>query len=183
METNIYNFSIPRIDGKLMNLGEFKGKVLLIVNVASECGLTPQYAGLEKIYEIYREKGFEVLGFPANEFGAQEPGTNSEIQEFCSTKFGVKFPMFQKIVVKGDGQHPLYAYLVKSQPTAQLPKGPNFEEKLGTYGIKREIKTDILWNFEKFLVNRKGDVVARFSPDMTPEDSIIKAAIEKQLGV
>ena len=110
MAKNIYDFSVKKIDGKDLKLDAYKGKVLLLVNVASECGLTPQYEALEKIYEKYHAKGFEVLGFPANEFGAQEPGTNAQIHDFCTTKFGVKFPMFEKIVVKGAGQHPLYTF-------------------------------------------------------------------------
>ena len=181
MSQSIYDFSIPKIDGKNTTLGEFKGKTLLIVNVASKCGLTPQYAALENIYQQYHNKGFEVLGFPANEFGAQEPGTNTEIQDFCTMNFGVKFPMFQKIVVKGPGQHPLYQLLTTTKPEAKKPTGPDFEEKLAGYGIKREIKKDILWNFEKFLVNREGQIVERFSPDMTPDDPVIKKAIESYL--
>src|SRR4051812_35615602 len=110
---NLYDFSVRKINGTNATLGDYKGQVLLIVNVASKCGLTPQYKGLESLYEKYHAKGLEVLGFPANEFGAQEPGSNTEIQEFCSTNFGVKFPMFEKIVVKGEGQHPLYKYLTE----------------------------------------------------------------------
>jgi len=182
MSSNIYDFSVKRIDGKQISLSEYKGKVLLIVNVASKCGLTPQYDALEKIYEQFHAKGFEVLGFPANEFGAQEPGTNSEIQEFCQTKFGVKFPMFEKIVVKGAGQHPLYHYMTEAKPQAQLSaQGNAFEEKLKNYGVTRVQKQDILWNFEKFLVNKKGEVVARFAPDMTPDDPAIITALEAAL--
>ena len=181
MNKTIYDFAIAKIDGKASSLGEYKNKVLLIVNVASKCGLTPQYEALEKMYEQYHEKGFEVLGFPANEFGSQEPGTNAEIQQFCTMNFGVKFPMFQKIVVKGAGQHPLYQYLTSTQPTAQKPKDSQFEEKLADYGVTRENKADILWNFEKFLVNRQGQVVTRFSPDVTPDDPAIKQAIEAAL--
>jgi glutathione peroxidase len=178
----VYDFSVPKIDGKSSNIGEFKGKVLLLVNVASKCGLTPQYEGLEKLYQLYKDKGFEILGFPANEFGAQEPGTNAEIQEFCQMNFGVKFPMYQKIAVKGADQHPLYTFLTKTKPEAVKPNGSGFEEKLAGYGIKRENKSDILWNFEKFLVGRDGKIVARFSPDTTPEDPTLKKAIEAALG-
>ena len=177
----IYNFSVTKIDGKPATLGDYKGKVLLIVNVASKCGLTPQYDALEKMYEQYHERGLEILGFPANEFGAQEPGTNTEIQEFCRSNFGIKFPMFQKIVVKGAGVHPLYKFLTSEKPAAVLPAGPSFEEKLAGHGIKREIKSEILWNFEKFLVDRKGNVVQRFSPDMTPDDATVTKAIEAAL--
>ncbi len=183
MSSNIYDFSVKRIDGKQISLSEFKGKVLLLVNVASQCGLTPQYDSLEKIYKQYSSEGFEVLGFPANEFGAQEPGTNLEIQEFCQTKFGVKFPMFEKIVVKGAGQHPLYHFLTETMPQAQLgAQGNSFEEKLKNYGVIRSQIQDILWNFEKFLVNKSGEVIARFAPDVSPEDPIIKKAIEAALN-
>jgi glutathione peroxidase len=181
MDQNIYNFSIPTIDGKKASLGEYKGKVLLLVNVASKCGLTPQYSALEKIYEKYHDKGFEVLGFPANEFGSQEPGTNAEIQQFCSLNYGVKFPMFQKIVVKGPGQHPLYQYLTSTKPSAEKPEGEDFEEKLKGYGIQRENKSDILWNFEKFLIDRNGKVAARLSPDMTPDNPVLTKKIESLL--
>lgn len=181
METNIYSFSVNKIDGGNIKLSEFKGKVLLIVNVASQCGLTPQYEALEKVYETYQGKDFKVLGFPANEFEGQEPGTNQEIQEFCQIKFGVKFPMFQKIVVKGQGQHPLYQFLTHQNLESLKPAGPNFEQTLEGYGIKRENRNDILWNFEKFLVNREGKVVARFNPDMTPDDPVVKKAIEAEL--
>jgi glutathione peroxidase len=181
MSKNIYDFAVPKIDGKPVSLGDYKGKVLLIVNVASKCGLTPQYDALEKMYEQYHEQGFEVLGFPANEFGAQEPGTNEEIQEFCRGNFGVKFPMFQKIVVKGPGQHPLYDFLTSEKPEAKKADGSNFEEKLSQHGYKRENKKDILWNFEKFLVNRKGEVVTRFAPDIKPDDPAVKNAIESAL--
>lgn len=175
---NIYDFAVNKINGTKISLGDYKGKALLVVNVASACGLTPQYEGLEKVYEKFHDKGFEVLGFPANEFGAQEPGTNEEIQEFCTSKFGVKFPMFQKVIVKGEGQHPLFNYLTTQKPEAQMVGGPAFEEKLKSYGVTRAQKSDILWNFEKFLINKKGEVVARFNPDVKPDDTIVLDAIE-----
>jgi len=179
---SIYQTKVKTIKGADTSLDSYKGEVLLVVNVASKCGLTPQYEGLESLFEKYHKQGFEVLGFPANEFGAQEPGTNSEIQNFCTMNFGVKFPMFEKIVVKGPGQHELYKNLVAAQPTATQPEGEDFEQKLKGHGIVRENKSDILWNFEKFLINRKGDVVARFAPSMKPNDPIIIAAIEKELA-
>ncbi|MNJ91269.1 Hydroperoxy fatty acid reductase gpx1 [compost metagenome] len=181
MGKTIYDFSVKRINGESTTLADYKGKVALVVNVASECGLTPQYEALEKTYEKYHEKGLTILGFPANEFGAQEPGTNAEIHNFCQSKFGIKFPMFEKIVVKGEGQHPLYKFLIEQKPTAQLKEGANFEEKLKGYGITREVKTDILWNFEKFLINRSGEVVARFSPEVSPDDPMIVKALEAVL--
>src|SRR5215831_997893 len=119
MSAALYDIPLRRIDGSAASLANHKGNVLLVVNVASQCGLTPQYAELERIYETYRDRGFAVLGFPANQFAGQEPGSNTEIQEFCQTKFGVKFPMFEKIVVKGDGQHPLYRQLIAECPAAQ----------------------------------------------------------------
>lgn len=182
MSKNIYEFSVKKINGKQTTLADYKGKVLLLVNVASKCGLTPQYAALEKIYEQYQERGFEVLAFPANEFGGQEPGTNTEIQEFCQTTFGVKFPLFEKIVVKGAGQHPLYKFLTEEKPETLLGSAGNeFEEKLKVFGAPRLNQTDLLWNFEKFLANRKGEIIARFAPDVTPDDAMIKSAIEAQL--
>ncbi|MBC7691141.1 MAG: glutathione peroxidase [Methylotenera sp.] len=177
----VYEFSVKKIDGATAELKDYQGKVLLIVNVASKCGLTPQYDALEKIHEQYHAQGFEVLGFPANEFGAQEPGTNSEIQEFCRANFGVKFPMFEKIVVKGPGQHPLYNFMTETKPEATSPEGPAFEDKLKNYGVNRAKKNDILWNFEKFLISRKGEIIARFNPDVTPDAAVVTAAIEAAL--
>ena len=172
------DISVKRIDGTPTTLGAFKGKVLLVVNVASECGLTPQYDGLEKLYEKYAKQGLEVLGFPANEFGAQEPGSNKEIQEFCKTKFGVKFPMFEKIVVKGQGIHPLYETLIAEAPRVTTVPG----SKLAAKADATPGKQDIHWNFEKFLIGRNGKVVGRFSPDMKPDDATLVKAIETALG-
>lgn len=182
MSEGIYGFTVQDINGKTLPLTEFKGKVLLIVNTASQCGLTPQYEGLENIYETYRARGLEVLGFPANEFAGQEPGTNAEIKEFCQLKFGIKFPMFSKIVVKGEGQHPLYKYLTQTQPRATLPAGSQFEQKLAGHGLVRQNAEDVLWNFEKFLVGRDGKVVGRFAPDMLPNDALLSKAIEQALS-
>jgi glutathione peroxidase len=178
--TSLYEIPVTRIDGTKGSLEPFRGKVALLVNVASACGLTPQYEGLEKAYEAYRDRGFAVLGFPANEFGAQEPGSNEEIQSFCSTKFGVQFPMFEKIVVKGPETHPLYQHLVAARPSAEGAAG--MRAKLAGYGIPVENETDVLWNFEKFLVSRTGEVVARFSPDVTPDDPRLTSAIEAELA-
>lgn len=183
MAQSIYNFSLKRIDGATVSLKEYSGKVLLVVNVASKCGLTPQYDALEKIYEEYNKQGLEILGFPANEFGAQEPGTNAEIQNFCRSNYGVKFPMFEKIVVKGENIHPLYHYLTDSKPKATSPSGDEFETKLKGYGITRENNKDILWNFEKFLIGRDGKVVERFGPDVTPDSDTITEAIKSALNV
>ncbi len=181
MANGLYEITVKTIDGEETTLEKYKGKVLLIVNVASKCGLTPQYEGLERIYEKYRDKGFEILGFPANNFLGQEPGTEQEIKEFCTSKYGVKFSMFAKVSVKGEDQHPLYRYLTEKRPNTDV-SSEEFEEKLASYGQKREKPNDILWNFEKFLVNRNGEIVARFSPAITPEDERLTSRIEQELS-
>lgn len=168
-------------NGEVTNLEAFRGQVVLIVNVASACGFTPQYAGLETLFETYQSKGFTVLAFPANEFGAQEPGTNSEIQEFCQVKFGVRFPVLEKVVVKGANQHPFFRTLIQSSPKAQKKAGSQLEENLSKHGLLTGGETEIKWNFEKFLVGRDGKVVARFQSDITPEDPELRLAIEKEL--
>lgn len=163
------------------NLSDYSGKVLLIVNVASQCGLTPQYEGLEKLYEKYKDKGFLVLAFPANEFGAQEPGTNAEIQSFCQTNYGIKFPVFEKIVVKGEGQHPLYKHLTTVKPKAVKNADSTLEAKLEKHGLLSGKPGDIMWNFEKFLIGKDGNVIERFAPDVKPDDEILIKAIENSL--
>ena len=152
------------------------------MNVASKCGLTPQYEGLEKIYSEYKDKGFEVLGFPANEFAGQEPGTNDEISGFCRSTYGVDFPMFSKMVVKGEGQHPLYQFLTSEKPEATELPGGKLKTILKEKGLLSGTDADIAWNFEKFLIDRHGKIVARFAPDVPPENEMIKAAIEKEIG-
>jgi glutathione peroxidase len=153
-----------------------------VVNVASKCGLTPQYEGLEKLYKQYSDKGLVVLGFPANEFLAQEPGSNEEIQQFCTMNYGVNFPMFEKIVVKGNGQHPLYQYLTDVKPVATMKPDGNLISRLKEKGLIDGKDNDIKWNFEKFLVSKNGDVVERFSPDLDPVDHIIVKAVERELA-
>ncbi len=182
MTSSVKNISVKDIQGKDVNLSSFEGKVLLIVNVASQCGLTPQYEGLENIYKTYKSQGLEVLGFPANEFLAQEPGTNEEIAAFCRGNFGVDFPMFSKIVVKGEGQHPLYKLLTTAIPKAQELPGGTLKARLKEKGLLTGSANDIAWNFEKFLIDRHGNIVNRFSPDVTPEDAMIKTAIETELN-
>lgn len=179
---SLYPIPLRRIDGTETRLEAFEGKVLLVVNVASKCGLTPQYEGLESLYRTYRERGLEVLGFPANEFGAQEPGTNEEIQAFCTSNYGVDFPMFEKIVVKGEGIHPLYQALIEAQPRAENFGDDSFEKALEGHGIRREDPSAILWNFEKFLVSRDGKVIGRFVPGIAPDHPRLVAAIEAALG-
>ncbi len=181
MADEIYEIPVKKIDGTQTNLGEYKDKVLLVVNVASKCGLTPQYEGLQKLYEDYQGKGFEVLGFPANNFMAQEPGTEDEIKDFCNTNYNVKFPLFSKISVKGDDQHQLYHYLTEAKPDTDVNDG-GLEENLKGYGSERSKPSEVLWNFEKFLVGKNGKVVARFAPDVTAEDERLIEKVESQLN-
>ncbi len=159
--SGIYDFTLPSIDGNSAPLLKYKGQVILVVNVASKCGYTPQYSSLEAIYERYKGQGFVILGFPANNFGSQEPGTNEEIKTFCSTKYNVTFPMYAKVSVKGEDITPLYQYLT----TAANPA----------------VAGDIRWNFTKFLVDRQGQVVQRFEPKVTPDSKEMTEAIEALL--
>jgi len=163
------------------SLGDYAGKVALVVNVASKCGLTPQYEGLEKLYESYQDRGFVVLGFPANDFAGQEPGSNEEIAEFCQTNFSVGFPMFSKITVTGADKHPLYDALTRAAPVAQ-GDAEGFRERLRGYGMTPNPEPEVLWNFEKFLIARDGSVAGRFAPTTTPEDPALVSAIEAALG-
>jgi glutathione peroxidase len=178
----VYNFNVKKIDGSDLSLDEFKGKVMLVVNVASKCGLTPQYEGLEKLYKQYKERGLTVLGFPANEFAGQEPGSNEDIQQFCTMNFGVDFPMFQKIVVKGEGQHPLYSFLTEKKPETTMKEGGKLIGLLKEKNLLSGKHNDVKWNFEKFLINKKGEVVDRFSPELDPLDPIIVKAVERELA-
>ena len=159
--SSIYDFTLPSIDGSPAPLASYKGKVVLLVNVASRCGYTPQYTALEATYEKYKDRGFVILGFPANNFGGQEPGTNQEIKTFCSSKYSVTFPLYGKVSVKGGDQTPLYRYLTKDANPA--------------------VSGDIEWNFTKFLVDRNGKVVQRFEPATTPDSPEVISAIEKLL--
>jgi glutathione peroxidase len=160
--SGVLDFTLNSLDGKPAPLAEYRGKVILLVNVASKCGYTPQYTGLEKIYEKYKDQGFVILGFPANNFGGQEPGTNEEIKTFCSSKYQVTFPMYSKVSVKGADSTPLYQFLTDKQSNP------------ATAG-------EIKWNFTKFLVDRNGKVIARFEPAITPESADVTGAIEKAL--
>ena len=159
---SVHDFKMKNIDGKGIPLAQYQGKVLLIVNVASKCGFTPQYEGLETLYEKYHDQGFEILGFPANNFGGQEPGTNDEIKQFCKLQYGVKFPMFSKISVKGDDMDPLFKYLTSE-------KNPDFTG-------------DIKWNFEKFLISTDGKLLHRFRSAVTPQSDELTNAIEDALN-
>ena len=180
MSQTIYDISVKSIDGAALTLEPFKGKVLLVVNVASKCGLTPQYEGLEKLYEDKRTEGLEVLAFPANNFKGQEPGSDAEIKEFCSLTYDVKFPLFSKVSVVGADQHPLYRTLTSTQPNA-TGDGP-FRERLTGYGIEPNPAPDVLWNFEKFVISRDGRVVGRFAPDVTADDPRLLEAIQAELS-
>jgi glutathione peroxidase len=182
MTAPIYDIPVRKIDGSAASLGEYAGDVLLVVNVASACGLTPQYAALEQIYETYRDKGFKVLGFPANDFAAQEPGTNDEIQDFCTAKYSVEFPMYAKIAVKGETQHPLYHHLTTATGHTHGDTDSGLRKTLAQHGLGPTNDTDVVWNFEKFLIGKHGDVVARFAPDITPDDPQVTGAIEKELA-
>ena len=172
---------LTRIDGTPDSLAAHQGKVLLVVNVASKCGLTPQYEGLEKLYTEYSEQGFEVLGFPANDFGAQEPGTHEEIVEFCSVNYGVSFPLFAKADVTGEGKQPLYAALTQAMPEKTGP-AEAFRERLKGYGMTPTEDPEVLWNFEKFLIARDGTVAARFAPAVEPGATELVGAIEAELA-
>jgi glutathione peroxidase len=157
--SSIANLSVKTIESQDKPLSDYQGKVLLIVNVASQCGYTPQYKGMEELYQQFKDQGFEILAFPCNDYGMQEPGSNAEIQQFCETRYGVTFPLFEKVHAKGSQQHPLYAALTQTEP-----------------------KGEVSWNFEKFLVNKQGEVVARYKSAVAPNDSGLIAAIERELA-
>jgi glutathione peroxidase len=180
MSQSIYDIPLKAIDGKPTSLGVYKGEVLLVVNVASKCGLTPQYEGLQKLYDEKHAAGFEVLGFPANDFMAQEPGSEADIASFCSTQYEVKFPLFAKISVVGPQQHPLYESLVKARPQAE--GGDGMRKSLVGYGITPNPEPEVLWNFEKFIIGRDGTVSGRFTPDVTADDPRLLAALEAELA-
>jgi len=179
MAATLYEIPVKKIDGSDATLGEHRGEVLLIVNVASKCGLTPQYEGLEKLHEKYRDKKFSVLGFPANDFAGQEPGSNEEIQQFCTTKFNVQFPLYSKIPVTGPDKHPLYKHLTASKPETEGREG--MEKMLRGYKMEPTASPEVVWNFEKFLIGRNGQVVRRFAPDTAPDAENLVAAIEAEL--
>ena len=171
---------LKTIRGADARLADYAGKVLLIVNVASKCGLTPQYEGLEALYRDKKDAGLVVLGFPANDFAGQEPGSNDEIESFCTTNFGVDFPMFEKLVATGPDKHPLYKALTGAAPNAANDGA--FRERLRGFGKEPNPAPELLWNFEKFVVGRDGAVIARFSPDTAPNDPALLAAIDAALA-
>ncbi|MBT0667698.1 glutathione peroxidase [Novosphingobium profundi] len=179
--TDLASIPLARIDGTPDSLAAHAGKVLLIVNTASKCGLTPQYEGLEALFQDFKGKGLEVLGFPANDFGAQEPGSNEEITEFCQVNYGVSFPLFAKADVTGEGKQPLYAALTAALPEKTGP-AEEMRERLKGFGMTPTQDPEVLWNFEKFLVSKQGEVVARFAPGVEPKDPGLVAAIEAELA-
>ncbi|HEX8813204.1 MAG TPA: glutathione peroxidase [Terracidiphilus sp.] len=176
----LYDIPLTKIDGAAATLREHAGQVLLIVNVASKCGLTPQYAGLEALQKQYGARGFSVLGFPANDFAGQEPGSNAEIQQFCSTNFDVHFPMYGKIGVTGAHKHPLYRSLIEQKPDTEGRL--HMETMLRGYKMEPTAKPEVVWNFEKFLVSRRGQVVRRFAPDTAPDAAQLIDAIEAEVA-
>lgn len=180
MSQSVYHIPVQDIQGQAVDLEQYHGQVLLIVNVASKCGLTPQYEGLEALYQAKKDQGLAILGFPANNFLEQEPGTNEEIQQFCSLNFDVKFPLFAKISVAGEDKHPLYQTLIQAQPE-RIGEGPWWKD-LVEYGLTPNEPPEVLWNFEKFLVSKTGEVVARFAPDITADDPRLIDAINQELA-
>lgn len=186
MAAAIYDIPVHTITGSSTTLSPYRGKVLMVVNVASKCGLTAQYDALEKLYLRFKESGFVILGFPANDFAGQEPGSNEEIASFCKATFAVDFPMFSKISVTGANAHPLYQELVREFPETTGTTREDFRKRLADFLSRSGSTTNpdpgILWNFEKFLIGRDGRVVARFSPEVTPDDPQLVAAVEKALS-
>jgi glutathione peroxidase len=178
--TSLGNITFDKMDGTTGTLDDSAGDVVLVVNVASKCGLTPQYEALQQLYTDRHDEGFTILAFPANNFGGQEPGTNDEIADFCSTEYAVTFPVMSKISVVGDDQHPLYQALTEQIPTADGKA--EFRETLAGHGMTPSEDPDVLWNFEKFLINRQGEVVARFAPPVAPDDANLVAAIDAALA-
>ncbi len=179
---SVYDIPVHTLAGADSSLAQFKGKVVLIVNVASKCGLTPQYEGLEKLYKQYKDRGLVIAGFPSNDFAGQEPGSAEEIESFCSVNYGVDFPMFEKIPVVGPEKHPLYAALIGAKPESIATGDHPFAEDLIKFGINPNPAPEVLWNFEKFLVSRDGEIAARFAPDTKPDDPRLVAAIEAELA-
>lgn len=180
MTNSVYDIAVETIDGTATTLNQYQGKVLLIVNVASKCGLTPQYEGLQQLYQNKKAEGLEILGFPANDFLAQEPGSNEEIQQFCSLNYQIDFPLFAKITVVGEDKHPLYQTLTQAIPE-RIGEGP-WVKDLTDYGLTPNQPPEVLWNFEKFLIGKNGEVVARFAPDITADDPRIVDAINAELA-
>ncbi|SDS94581.1 glutathione peroxidase [Paenibacillaceae bacterium GAS479] len=175
----INDYKLETIKGEAAGLSEYKGKVLLIVNTASKCGLTPQYEGLQALYDQYKEQGLEILGFPSNQFAGQEPGTSSDIEGFCQLNYGVSFPLFAKTDVNGENAHPLFNQLTAAAPFQGFDSSASGQRFAGMFTPEQLQSNDVKWNFTKFLVGRDGEIVARFEPNVLPQD--IAGEIEKQL--
>jgi glutathione peroxidase len=178
--TEIQHVPFKRMDGTTASLGDYAGKVLLVVNTASKCGLTPQYEGLEALYRAKKDAGLEVLGFPANDFKEQEPGTDADIASFCQLTYDVTFPVFSKIAVKGEDAHPLYRLLTSGHP--ETTGVEEFLKRMTSNGLGPEKPEDVLWNFEKFLISRKGEIIGRYSPNMKPDDAVLGGDIDRALA-
>jgi len=180
MTDTIYDIPLKSIDGAPASLRDYEGKVLLVVNVASKCGLTPQYKGLQALYDAKKDDGLVVLGFPANNFRGQEPGADEEIATFCSTTYDVEFPLFSKIDVVGPEQHPLYAALTAARPLAE--RDETMRKRLESFGVRTGGPGEVLWNFEKFVIGRDGTVIGRFAPDVAPDDAGLNETLDRALA-
>jgi glutathione peroxidase len=182
MSDRIAAIPVKTIYGRTSMLDDYAGRVLLIVNVASKCGLTPQYTALEQLYQRHHAHGLDVLGFPANDFAGQEPGTEAEIQAFCTLTYAITFPMFAKLEATGANKHPLYAALTAARPDYDVGDADVMRANLAKHGIEPTSSPEVLWNFEKFLVGRDGQVIGRFTPDTTPDNPALATAIMGALG-
>jgi len=176
------SIQLTHLNEHTQSLSDFAGKVLLIVNVASKCGLTPQYEALEEIYKTYHNQGFEILGFPCNDFAEQEPGDADEISAFCSLNYGVTFPVFAKIEINTENRHPLYRWLIEAIPKALEKPDGHLKPLLAQHALLPANESDVMWNFEKFVVDRSGKVVARFASDFTPDSDEVISAIQSALA-
>jgi glutathione peroxidase len=180
--TSIHDIPVQALDGTDTTLASLKGQVLLVVNVASKCGLTPQYTGLQALQERFQARSLQVLGFPCNDFAGQEPGTSDEIRSFCDTNYQITFPLFGKVRINSTPRHPLYAALIAAQPRAQPSGSAQLRDTLAQHKLLPAQETDVMWNFEKFLIGRDGAVLARFAPDVAPDAPALLAAIDAALA-
>ncbi|MBA4257205.1 MAG: glutathione peroxidase [Polaromonas sp.] len=182
MNTSIFDIFLQGLDGSETSLAAYQGQVMLVVNVASKCGLTPQYIGLQALHDRFASRGLQVMGFPCNDFAGQEPGSEDEIRDFCDANYHVSFPLFAKVRINSEPRHPLYANLIAAQPHAVASTNSLLRDTLTKHQLLPKKDTDVMWNFEKFLVGRDGSVVARFAPDVAPNDAQLILAIERALG-
>jgi len=182
MTTSLHDIAVQALDGSATTLGAWQGQVLLVVNVASKCGLSPQYTGLQALHERFHARGFTVLGVPCNDFAGQEPGSEDEIRSFCDTHYQVSFPLLAKLRINSEPRHPLYAALIAAQPHATPSGSPTLRDTLAQHHLLPQGEADVMWNFEKFLLGRDGGVRARFAPDVAPDDVRLISAVEDALG-